>query len=187
MALKLLSKSTFSVMSPEASGQINQVVPGLLFGVVQPYQQPGSCFPANSAVSVQVPHGVTGFFEFPEDLRDHLGPGAMGALIFDVVVFDIDPESNNLRHPKLHGGLGFDRFWQCCREISAVKREKPAISHRNPVRTGKYGKTSNSFEKATFGCLERSWTLQECTRQRFFGIAPANVELGGAALLALSR
>jgi hypothetical protein len=90
MALKLLSKSTFSVMSPEASGPINQVVPGLLFGVVQPYQQPGSCFPANSAVSVQVPHGVTGFFEFPEDLRDHLGPGAMGALIFDVVVFDID-------------------------------------------------------------------------------------------------
>jgi hypothetical protein len=54
--------------SPQASGPIRHIVPGLLLGVGEPGQHSGSGFPGNSAVSGQVPHGVTSFFEFAQNL-----------------------------------------------------------------------------------------------------------------------
>jgi len=95
MVLKILLKSKFSGRSPEASGALRQIVLGLPLGVGQPGQHPGGGLPGNSAVSVQKAHGVTRCFEFAKDLGDQVGFSAVGGLISNVFVFDIDPKSQN--------------------------------------------------------------------------------------------
>jgi hypothetical protein len=100
--------------APEASGPIRQIVLSLLLGVAQPVQHPGSGFPGNSAVSIEVPHSVTGCFVSAENFGDQLSSGAVAVLIFYVVVFDIDPEPKNSRHPEFH--------WLACRRKIAARR-----------------------------------------------------------------
>jgi hypothetical protein len=82
--------------SPEASEPIRQVVPGLALGVGQPGQHSGRRLPGNSAVGVQVPHGFAHFFESAKDLGEHVGFPAAEMLIFDVLVFGVNPEPRNL-------------------------------------------------------------------------------------------
>jgi hypothetical protein len=48
-------------------------IDGLLLGVGQSRNHSWGRFPGNSAVSLQVPHGVSRCLEFPKNLGDQLG------------------------------------------------------------------------------------------------------------------
>jgi hypothetical protein len=89
-------------MSPEASGPIFHIVDGLLLGVGQSRKHPRRRFPGDFALFVQVPHGVTRFFEFSKNLGDQLGSGAACGVIFDPLIFNIDPKPKNLGDAEFH-------------------------------------------------------------------------------------
>jgi hypothetical protein len=92
-------------MSPEASGAILHIGDGLLLGIGQPGQHPRCRLTGNFALGVKVPHSVTRFFEFPKNLRDSLCSGAGRTVIFDPLIFDINPESKNLGHAEFHSSV----------------------------------------------------------------------------------
>jgi hypothetical protein len=90
-------------MSPEASGPIRQLVPGLALAVGQPAEHPGGGLPGNPAVSIQKAHGVTSCFKGVQDLGEELRfreTGVLGPIIRE---FALDPESENSRYPEFHG------------------------------------------------------------------------------------
>jgi hypothetical protein len=96
-------KSGFPAKSPEASGPLRQfVIPGFLLSVGQSRKHPRRRFPGNLAFGVEVPHGVTSFLEFPKNLGDQVNSGSAWTVIFDPLIFDIDPKSKNLRHAEFH-------------------------------------------------------------------------------------
>jgi hypothetical protein len=119
-------KTNFSVMSPEASGPIPQIVLGLLFGVGQSRNHSWGRFPGNFALFVEVPHGVTRFLEFSKNLGYELGSGAAWAVIFDALIPNIDPESENLGHAEFHCCVLTVNRRSSCIEISVFL--KGAIS-----------------------------------------------------------
>jgi hypothetical protein len=88
--------------SPEASGPFLHIVDGFLFGVSQSRKHSRCRFPGNFALFVEVPHGVTHFFELPKNVGDQLDSGAAWVVIFSPVIFNIDPESKTLRHAEFH-------------------------------------------------------------------------------------
>ena len=55
-----------------------------------------------ASLAVDVPHGVTSFLEFAEDLGDELASEVPWAVIFDPLKFDINPESKNSGQPEIH-------------------------------------------------------------------------------------
>jgi hypothetical protein len=127
-------ENPLSALSPEASGPIRQVIPRFPLGVGQPDQHPGCGLPRNSAVGVQVPHGVTSFFALPKDGGDQIRFRVVGTSIFDVLVFDIDPESQNSRHAEFHGGPGFDRFGIAVTKLAyqhALSKGRPFAKFRH--------------------------------------------------------
>jgi hypothetical protein len=48
---------------------------------------------------------VTGFLVGAEDLGEHVGLSAAGALILNVFELALDPEPENSRHPEFHSSL----------------------------------------------------------------------------------
>jgi hypothetical protein len=67
---------------------IRHVMDDLLFGVFQLRQHPGGRFPGNAAVSIEVPHGVTGFLEFAKNLGEQLCSRGGEELMSYVLIFD---------------------------------------------------------------------------------------------------
>jgi hypothetical protein len=94
--------SMFFAKSPEASGPFSQIMDDLLFGVFQLGQHPGGRFPGNAAVRIQVPHRVTEFLEFAENLGEQLCPGEGQELVFYVFIFDIHPKPEGFGHVEFH-------------------------------------------------------------------------------------
>jgi hypothetical protein len=96
-------KMVFPAKSPEASGPLRQfIIPRLLLCVGQPRQHSRRGLPGNLAVRTQVPHGVPGPLELTKNSGDQVGSGAAGVSVFDVLIFDIHPETKNSGHAKFH-------------------------------------------------------------------------------------
>jgi hypothetical protein len=55
------------------------IIPRFLLGVSQSRQQARCCLPGDLALRIPVPHGITGFFKFTEDVVQQLE--------FGIVVF----------------------------------------------------------------------------------------------------
>jgi hypothetical protein len=95
-------KRSFLPKSPEASGPILHIVDGLLLGVGQSRKHSWGRFPGNFALFVQVPHRLARLLNTSKDLGDQLGSGAAYSVIFDPLIFNIDPEPKHLGHAKSH-------------------------------------------------------------------------------------
>jgi hypothetical protein len=79
-----------------------RILHGLAFGISQPIEHPWCRFPANSSIGPQVPHGVSGFLEFMQDLGDESMPAFGARQSFSLLARDIHPEFQLFGHPQFH-------------------------------------------------------------------------------------
>ena len=70
--------------------------------VCQPRNHSWGRFPGNFSVGIRKAHVITRFLESPKNLGLGLGSGAAWAVIFDPLIFNIDPETKDLGHLKFH-------------------------------------------------------------------------------------
>ena len=66
----------------------------LLFGISQPREHALRCSPG-VARGIEAPHGITGFFKFPQDFGQQLRFSAIIAIVRSSVAFAVYPESQS--------------------------------------------------------------------------------------------
>ena len=82
--------------SPDASEPVRPIVLHFSFGIGQPRQHSWRRFPGHFAVATQVPHGVAGFFKFPQNFGQQLRFSAIIAIVCSSVALAVDPESQSV-------------------------------------------------------------------------------------------
>jgi len=64
----------------------------LLFGISQPREHALRCSPGHLARGIEAPHGITGFFKFPQDFGQQLRFSAIIAIVRSSVALAVYPE-----------------------------------------------------------------------------------------------
>jgi hypothetical protein len=67
----------------------------LLFGISQPREHALRCSSGDLARGIEAPHGITGFFKFPQDFGQQLRFSAIIAIVRSSVALEVYPESQS--------------------------------------------------------------------------------------------
>jgi hypothetical protein len=67
----------------------------LLFGISHPREHALRCSPGDLARGIEAPHGITGFFKFPQDFGQQLRFSAIIAIVRSSVALAVYPDSQS--------------------------------------------------------------------------------------------